>query len=85
MWPQFCLGWFQPSSHPLVYPDLILSLSAPKWGRDELVFVQSIPMTRLGARAWSAAATTMIHVPLGALHLTLEAYADGLRVSLAGY
>lgn len=81
MWPQSCLGVVpaqltlpsvsRPDPEPI----------CPSWDHDELVFVQSIPMTRLGARAWSAAATTMIHVPLGALHLTLEAYADGLRVS----
>lgn len=41
-------------------------------------------MTRLRAKAWSMRAA-MFHVPLEALHQTLEAYLSGLNVSVAGH
>lgn len=41
-------------------------------------------MTRLRAKAWSVRAA-MFHVPLEALHQTLEAYLSGLNVSVAGH
>lgn len=38
-------------------------------------------MTRLGARAWSAATATMFRVSLEGLHLTLRTCAVGLKVA----